>query len=261
MNTSGGIYVILIGDEFYLGRTNNLRKRMLEHTRQLNKKEHHSYKLQKAFDANPNPEFWCVFKFNELSDPIAIEQEYLNKYKPSLNVSESANNAVLSKEQVLAKQGGARNHMAKLTLDDAMAIVIFRNTRKYSMSDIAYELDLPLPAVTTICSGKNWCDELMKFMPEDYQHMVDNKTSLGIELRHNYKPPQRAFDNVQLLDILKMILSRKYSLQEIGDVYGKTKQCIQAIRYLEVYKSEIKELLSDSEYEALKNIPKGQLKL
>ena len=255
-----GIYMLVFGDLFYIGSSKNINKRVTEHKRLLRQNIHQSKKLQEVYNNNPEFQHYTIYVANETEDILHIEQEYLDKYRPPLNTAIWANSPHLSPEDIMKKQGGERNHMAVISLEKAIEVVRLRN-KKLTLADISKVSGVNYGIVASICSAKNWHKELLTCIPEELNEMVNNRQSLGIENRSNFKPSNRLFSDEALLEIYHMILSRKYTLDEIAGRFNTNKTNISAIKTMKTYGKDAKELLSEEEYQTLKELPKGVLKL
>lgn len=81
-----GIYIIknTISAKFYIGSTNNIKKRWLDHKRELKKNKHHSPRLQNAWNKYGEESF--TFEVVEEVQNVLlleeIEQHYLDVLKP-----------------------------------------------------------------------------------------------------------------------------------------------------------------------------------
>lgn len=94
-----GIYKIeqLSTNKKYIGSSKNIESRWKEHVRDLRKNEHHSWKLQKAWNkyGEDNFKFEIIEIVKNKKDLLTIEQNYINKYNStkngSFNISPSTN--------------------------------------------------------------------------------------------------------------------------------------------------------------------------
>ena len=72
-----GIYLIKIGERFYIGSSRNIERRINEHKRKLVKNCHENQRLQRSF--NKYGEFsWLVLEECKEQDLLKIEQSYLS---------------------------------------------------------------------------------------------------------------------------------------------------------------------------------------
>lgn len=80
------VYVILVGDEYYIGSSHYTYLRIGQHLNELQKGTHHSDKFQKKFDEKKEFEVYCLERGIEISDLKKVEFDYIKKYRPHLNV-------------------------------------------------------------------------------------------------------------------------------------------------------------------------------
>lgn len=253
-----GIYIILIDKDFYIGSSKNINKRVTEHKRLLNNNSHYNKLMQKAYNITNNLVAYCIKEVNE-EELFKEEQIFLDKYCPTLNISTSAYIPRLSKEAIMAKQGGSRNHKAVITLDMAINIVRLRNTG-LTLKEVSETSKVSLGTCTSICSGINWKDELLANYPNEVTLMLNNRTKLG-KINKGRNTVNKLFNDTKLLEVLHMIISRKYTLEEIGDKFNTDKTVISGIKNITTYTKDISRLLSKEELDKLKSIPKGSLKI
>lgn len=94
-----GIYAIVnrLNGQFYIGSTRckrGFKERFSTHLRELRKKKHHSYKLQKAWNqyGEANFSFYILREIDDSENKnpdyfLKLEQQYLDTYKPAYNVA------------------------------------------------------------------------------------------------------------------------------------------------------------------------------
>ena len=80
------VYVILVGDEYYIGSSHYTYLRIGQHMDKLLKGEHHSCKLQEKFDSTNEFEVFVLERGIERKKLLVRENYYISKYKPSLNI-------------------------------------------------------------------------------------------------------------------------------------------------------------------------------
>lgn len=241
-----GIYVLIINNKKYIGSSKNINKRITEHKRLLNLGTHYNKSLQKAYtECNNNLVGYCIEKCND-DKLFDREQFYIDFYKPELNISLRSHTAKLPPELVNIKQGGSRNHMAKITLSQAVDIVKER-LQKLTLKEISTKLSISYDIVASICSANNWKYELEQTIPVEYAEMVSARESVGLENRSKFVPKNRLFDDEKLLDVLEM-LEAGSTLEVIADKYNTNKTTISTIKNYKVYKKDIKRLLSEDRF-------------
>lgn len=80
------IYVILVGDEYYIGSSHYVYLRIGQHLYNLRSGNHHSYKLQKKFDKSKEFEVYVLERGIDKSTLQSKEYEYIERFKPTLNI-------------------------------------------------------------------------------------------------------------------------------------------------------------------------------
>ena len=81
------VYVILVGDEYYIGSSHYTYLRIGQHLDKLLKGEHHSCKLQEKFNAVGEFEVYSLDRGIEKNRLQLVEQKYIQEYKPTLNIA------------------------------------------------------------------------------------------------------------------------------------------------------------------------------
>lgn len=111
---AGGIYEIVntVNGKRYIGSAVNFSKRFTRHKYELKRKEHHSPKLQRAWDKHGE----AAFKFLPIltcqtSMLDFYEQQLLDKVKPEYNIATSVTQSMLGRKhsaETKAKQAAAK---------------------------------------------------------------------------------------------------------------------------------------------------------
>ena len=81
------VYVILIGNEYYIGSSHYTYLRIGQHLGDLIKGHHHSCKLQEKFDELQEFSVYILERGIEKSKLKFVEFKYIQKYNPSLNIA------------------------------------------------------------------------------------------------------------------------------------------------------------------------------
>ncbi len=81
------VYVILVGDEFYIGSSHYTYLRIGQHLDKLLKGEHHSCKLQEKFNAVGEFEVYSLDRGIEKNKLQLVEAKYIKEFRPSLNIA------------------------------------------------------------------------------------------------------------------------------------------------------------------------------
>lgn len=85
------VYVILVGDEYYIGSSHYTYLRIGQHLNELQKGIHHSDKFQSKFNDVGEFEVFSLDRGIERNNLQNIEFKYIQKHKPSLNVASTNN--------------------------------------------------------------------------------------------------------------------------------------------------------------------------
>lgn len=85
---SSGIYCIinLVNNKQYIGSSKLLRKRLLQHKRDLRRNNHCNKKLQYSWNKYGEDSFYCIV-LEYCNNLIEAEQFYIDNLKPELNIS------------------------------------------------------------------------------------------------------------------------------------------------------------------------------
>ena len=81
------VYVILVGDEYYIGSSHYTYLRIGQHLNELLKGEHHSCKFQEKFNAVGEFEVYSLDRGIEKNKLQLVEAKYIKEFKPSLNIA------------------------------------------------------------------------------------------------------------------------------------------------------------------------------
>ena len=81
------VYVILVGDEYYIGSSHYTYLRIGQHLDKLLKGEHHSCKLQEKFNSVGEFEVYSLDRGIEKGKLQLVEAKYIKEFKPSLNIA------------------------------------------------------------------------------------------------------------------------------------------------------------------------------
>lgn len=244
-----GIYALELDGKFYIGSSKNINKRVTEHKRLLRLGTHYNKTLQHAYNTCSTFKWHCI-KECAVEELLVEEQALIDKELPVLNESLSATYPKLTQEQIDRKQSGERNHMAKITLEQAVSIIRHRNN-KLTLKEISNITGISYSTVVYICSAKGWAAALKKEIPEEYSLFETNISTTGKENKAKISPGNRLFNDESLLDVLKLLLAGS-TLQSIADKYSTSKAVISSIKNFKVYKKDIERLLSAEDLKTFK---------
>lgn len=80
------VYVILVGDEYYIGSSHYTYLRIGQHLGELEHGHHHSHKLQDKFNEVGAFDVYSLDRGIEKHRLQTVEFDYIEKYKPTLNI-------------------------------------------------------------------------------------------------------------------------------------------------------------------------------
>ncbi len=100
------VYVILVGDEYYIGSSHYTYLRIGQHLDKLLKGEHHSCKLQEKFNAVGEFEVYSLDRGIEKNKLQLVEAKYIQQYKPTLNIALVKEKQGLPKVREIMKEKG-----------------------------------------------------------------------------------------------------------------------------------------------------------
>lgn len=100
------VYVILVGDEYYIGSSHYTYLRIGQHLDKLLKGEHHSCKLQEKFNAVGEFEVYSLDRGIEKAKLQFVEQKYIRDYKPTLNIASTKSKKTCHRIKELIKEKG-----------------------------------------------------------------------------------------------------------------------------------------------------------
>ena len=125
------VYVILVGDEYYIGSSHYTYLRIGQHLNELQKGTHHSEKLQKKFYEIGEFEVYSLDRGIERNKLQFAEKTYIRKYRPTLNTTSTK------------------------TLDPKNKIKEVMDERKITSAWLAEKVGISKVAVSNIVTGKN----------------------------------------------------------------------------------------------------------
>lgn len=113
------VYVILVGDEYYIGSSHYTYLRIGQHLDNLLKGDHHSCKLQEKFNEVGEFEVYSLDRGIHRSMLQIVESEYIHKYQPTLNMmlAESDRKGDLVKariKELISKKGLTISELASI---------------------------------------------------------------------------------------------------------------------------------------------------
>lgn len=198
MNFNIGIYQIrnLINGKSYIGSSMRIKYRWKQHEFRLKKGNHHSYKLQRAWDKYGEDNF--EFKIIEVVDDVDLliekEQYWMDKY----NVITNGYN--VSPVAGICSNKGSDHPMSKLHEDDVLEIKEFIKIGK-PFQEIANKFNITPENVSSIKSGNTW------------SHIGDNVSNV------KYPPPGAKLTEDDVRKI-KLLLKNGAKQREIAKMFN-----------------------------------------
>lgn len=107
------VYVILVGDEYYIGSSHYVYLRIGQHLSHLLNGRHHSDKFQKKFDEVKEFEVYSLDRGIERYRLQTVEEEYIRKYKPTLNIITSDIPNKLRIKELIKEKGYTQKEFAE----------------------------------------------------------------------------------------------------------------------------------------------------
>ena len=177
------VYVILVGDEYYIGSSHYTYLRISQHLNELLKGDHHSYKLQEKFNQANGFEVYSLERGISKSELKNVEFDYIKKFNPSLNV--------------ILTRGRIRKESEIKSLGDSIKFYIRQSG--YTIQDVAdiigvnrVTLTLTLQGNPTYKKLKEIADaigcDVMDFFKFEAEHQEEQKKENTIPCPHCGKP-------------------------------------------------------------------------
>lgn len=236
----GFIYQIInkINGKRYIGKTNDLNRRISRHFYELRKNCHHSHKLQRAFNKYGEKNFFIIYEqFDNISEENLAKKEidairqfdtYYNGYNETL---------------------GGEGH--SLLFDSHTMILIYQLGQRYDgiKKMISRYFDCDSSTVAAIMNKE--CLSNLSYEEEELKNLADKIGITEKFLKENYKNNYiRKFTKEQIFQILSGIELKGYSQSACAKAFGFTKDLVQNIVNNKTYKQD------KEEYENLSDIDK-----
>ena len=233
----GFIYQITnkVNGKIYIGKTNDLNRRISKHYSELRGNYHHSHKLQRAYNKYGEENFIVTYEqFNDIT-----EEELSQKEIETIEKFDSYYNGY---NETLGGEGHS------LLFDFNTTILIYQLGQRYNgikkMLGRYFNCDSStIAAIMNKTYLKN-----IEYKQEDLNDLI-NKIGINDDyLKENYKNNYtRKFSKEQVFQILSGIELKGYSQSACAQAFGLTKDLVQKIVTGKTYKQDKKE------YEELSN--------
>ena len=180
-----GIYIIRCTQEetVYIGSSNDIKRRWMEHRRDLNTEKHHNKQLQTSWDAYGNESF--IFEIlEETEDLVQREQFWLTKYANNCyNASTVASNPMANPEIVKRQLEALRasGKRGKQILTEEQAIMIKQELVRgvLTTKQLADTFSVSISTIASIRRGDRWAHVLVEgFVPGRKVKSVDKKEEI-----------------------------------------------------------------------------------
>lgn len=238
----GYIYEIIniINGKKYIGQTINIKHRIEEHFSSLRKGNHHSTKLQRAFDKYGESNFKVAYKEYDICD---IEELHLLEIK-AIEEADSYNNGY---NMTLGGEGW------RTKLDFHNSILIYQIGQRYS--GVGHKLskyfDCDSSVIYSTFENESFVSE-----PYDKQELEDLITKVGLQdenLKENYvKHNDRKLGREQVLAILSIIEFYDNCMRPCATIFNIHYKAIERLKARTIYKEWCEEYDSMPEIERKK---------
>jgi len=216
---TSGIYQIKnINDgSIYIGSSVNIRKRWNLHRTELRQNVHHNSHLQNAWNKYGEIffEFAILQEVTNLEELIALEQRYLDEFRPAYNICKIAGSPLgrITSEETKAKlrmlhKGKKRSDKAKENMRKAQRDKGLTDEHKAKLSEAAKK--------------RKWSDETKK------------KISLSTKGQRN-----KAKLTWEQVAIIRKMINENIALIKIANIYKVSRRTINAIKLGEAWKIEV----------------------
>lgn len=249
----GYIYQIInkVNNKRYIGQTTNIEERKYRHFNSLRKNQHHSQKLQRAFNKYGEENFnfiWDTYEIQNQQELLRLEQQTIEKfdsYNNGYNCTWGGEGTKLIFSyheacilyKILQKYSGINRLIAKFYGCDHTVIDELKNNMAYSKEYISE-------------------DEILEYIKK-----LDLKDENLIE---NYTPHNdKKLSKEQCFEILSIILDETGYDRLIGDIYKVNTKCLWRLKHNLIYQDYIYLFnnLSFEEKETLKKETKKKYNL
>lgn len=230
----GFIYHITnkINGKKYIGQTVDIEHRIKRHFLELQKGEHHSTKLQRAFDKYGKDNFEIEYsqkQFKTYEDLLIAQKEEIDKFN--------------SYENGYNQTRGGEGHST--LFDFETLVLLYQIGKRYDgiKHKIAEYYHCDRTSITAVFR-KEYLN-LMSFDQNKVQQLIKKIGITQNNLKENYKNNySRKLTTEDVLKILSTMEIKKYSGSACGKVFGVDKDIVSSIVRGKTYKKDYQKFLS-----------------
>jgi len=262
-----GIYAIKVlrTGEFYIGRSKNVRSRLLSHAQRLRTGVHHNRKMQDEWSSGGSSAFYgSAILYCSHEDTVMYEQLLLDQLNPPLNVSTNAKGGgpqFTPEQKAKISEGvrlswiGASERRAKQSEESRRRIISEEARARISAAQIGRPMPLEVRAkISAYHKGRPKSPEAIaktaaanrgiKRSPEFCERVRLAKLNQSDESRKRLRDAQRARDKSTYArslsddDVRAIFVLRKAgkSHREISEVFGMGRTAITKVLSRETYR-------------------------
>ena len=157
-----GIYKIVIGEEFYIGSSENIATRMVRHFSDMKRKTHQLKMLRALVEyGTGSVETKVVEVVTDRDVLVEREQHWIDLLAPTLNIAKVANNTKRTSENQFA-QFARKYGMCTSKEDAKLGRILDRLAYTRDLQKVADEFEVNYDIIAGITSGKGytWLEEV-----------------------------------------------------------------------------------------------------
>lgn len=210
MNKNSGIYALYWWEQdlVYVGLSQSLKSRELEHYNLMRKNKHTNYKVQNAYDKYGKPEF-IVLEYCRISDLTQKEVEWCNEFDAL-----GPNGLCLVEPGIVGF--GTNSNASKYSKVQILKTFSLLYKGNHSFKEIAILLGIKEHLPYDICSGGAHL-----WLKEAYPHQYEIMRSFNRRVLANKLKPLRALIKSPSGEILELYSVSEFCKKEFGDVNQK----------------------------------------
>lgn len=224
----GYLYQItnIVNNKKYIGKTNDIERRLRRHYLDLKNGNHHSIKLQRAFDKYGKENFKITYEiFEDITEEELAQKEieYIQKY----NSYQDGYNETL----------GGEGH--SVLFDFNTTVLIYQIGQRYDGVKrlLGRYFNCDHSTITNIMNRESL--SIVSYNDDDLQKLIKAVNITDKNLKENYKNNySKKLSQQQVFRILAGIKIRNYSQAACGRVYGVGKDVVEKIINNKTYKEE-----------------------